>query len=73
MAILKENGVSESDFDKFLEYQIKNEQSIFTLNNKLTQQEKMVFDIQNPRIEHIKCENAPYGLTEINYVLIYRK
>lgn len=32
-----------------------------------------VFNLENPKLEHIKIENMPEGLNEDSLILIYRK
>jgi len=41
--------------------------------DKLKEIEKEVFDEENPRIEHLICENIPEGLNEETYIKVYRK
>ena len=41
--------------------------------NKLAKIDEEVFDLENPKLDHLVCENIPEGLTEEMYIKIFRK
>lgn len=70
--VYEERGYNEIFVQEWLE-RFKDDAEIKALFDKLKSLNETVFDFDNPRMEHIKCENMPEGLNEETYLQIFRK
>ena len=65
--VYEERGYNEIFVQEWLE-RFKDDAEIKALFDKLKSLNETVFDFDNPRMEHIKCENMPEGLNEETYL-----